>query len=238
MSERFPGALELSRVTHNYGSVTALNSIDLALHRGEFCVLLGPNGAGKTTLLKILATLVRPTEGAMSWGGQFPERHQIGYVSHRSMLYEELTGFENLLFFAGLYGLDPATQRANQLCDEFGLSKSKGYKVAGYSRGMRQRLTLARALLHRPKILLLDEPFTGLDQHGYRTLTTVLKTLKSKQRTVMMATHNLKEGLELGSRILILDSGRLVYDVERKTISMSELEAAYFGNISQEVEGE
>ena len=102
---------------------------------------------------------------------------------------------------------------------------------------MRQRLTLARALLHEPKVLLLDEPFTGLDQHGYRALTTILKNLKSQQRTVMMATHNLQKGFELGSRMLILDSGRLVYDVERETISMGELEAAYFGNIRQEVAG-
>ena len=146
-------------------------------------------------------------------------------------------GLENLLFFAGLYGLDLPIQRADQLCDQFGLSDSKVYKVAGYSRGMRQRLTLARALLHEPKVLLLDEPFTGLDQHGYRALTTILKNLKSQQRTVMMATHNLQKGFELGSRMLILDSGRLVYDVERETISMGELEAAYFGNIRQEVAG-
>ncbi len=237
MPERLSSVLELFQITHNYGSVTALNGIDLALHRGEFCALFGSNGAGKSTLLKILANLVRPTEGTINWQEKFPERHQIGYVSHRSMLYEELNGLENLLFFAGLYGLDLPIQRADQLCDQFGLSESKGYKVAGYSRGMRQRLTLARALLHEPKVLLLDEPFTGLDQHGYRALTTILKDLKSEQRTVMMATHNLQEGFELGSRMLILDSGRLIYDVERKTISMSELEAAYFGNIRQEVAG-
>ena len=237
MSESLSIVIELCRVTHNYGSITALGGIDLALHRGEFCALFGSNGAGKTTLLKILSTLVRPTEGEINWQEQFPERHKIGYVSHRSMVYEELTGLENLLFFAGLYGLDSAMQRADQLCDKFGLSDSKEYKVAGYSRGMRQRLTLARALLHEPKVLLLDEPFTGLDQHGYRDLTTILKTLKSEQRTVVMATHNLQEGFELGSRMLILDSGHLVYDVDREAVSMRELKAAYFGNTRQEVVG-
>ena len=229
-----PSVVELSGITHSYGPVTALNGIDLSLGRGEFCVIFGPNGAGKSTLLKILATLVQPTRGTVGWGTSSVSRHQIGYVSHRSMVYDELTGFENLVFFAGLYGLDDPEQRASRLCRRFGLSGSMDYRVGGYSRGMRQRLTLARALLHRPEILLLDEPFTGLDQHGSRSLTAVLESLKSEQRTIVMVTHNLNEGFDLGSRMLILDGGRLVYDVGREALAPGDLEAAYFGRISQD----
>ncbi len=220
--------LQLRGVTHRYGPITALRQIDLRLTVGDSCCVFGPNGAGKSTLLKIIATLIRPTSGGIRWGSLDWDRSSIGLVSHQTMLYDQLTGFENLSFYARLYGLENGGKTARELIRRMGLEASIGLPVSSYSRGMRQRLTLARALLHDPKLLLLDEPFTGLDQHGSQTFSRVLSEVRSAHRTVLMVTHNLREGFHLASRFLILDRGRIVLEEQNEGLDFEDLERRYF----------
>lgn len=220
--------LQLRGVTHRYGPFTALRQIDLRLAFGDSCCVFGPNGAGKSTLLKIIATLIRPTSGEIRWGSPDWDRSRIGLVSHQTMLYDQLTGFENLSFYARLYGLKNGGKTARKLIRRMGLESSISLPVSSYSRGMRQRLTLARALLHDPELLLLDEPFTGLDQHGSQTFSRVLSEVRSAHRTVLMVTHNLREGFHLASRFLILDRGHIVLEEQNEALEFEDLERRYF----------
>lgn len=219
---------QLRGVTHRYGPITALRKIDLRLSVGDSCCIFGPNGAGKSTLLKIIATLTRPTSGEIFWGSPDWDRSSIGLVSHQTMLYDQLTAFENLSFYAQLYGLENGGKTARQLIERMGLESSIGLPVSSYSRGMRQRLTLARALLHDPELLLLDEPFTGLDQHGSQTFGRILREVSSAHRTMLMVTHNLREGFHLSSRFLILDRGRIIFEEQDKALKFEDLERHYF----------
>ncbi len=223
--------LELRGVTHRYGPITALRQLDLNLSRGDFCCVFGPNGAGKSTLLKIIATLIRPTSGEVLWGFPDWDRSRIGLVSHQSMLYHELTSLENLAFYARLYGLENGRETAVALIQRMGLGSFTELPVGSYSRGMRQRLTLARALLAEPSLLLLDEPFTGLDQHGSQTFGRILNEISSEQRTVLMVTHNLREGVHLASRFLILDRGRFTLDEPGDALELEDLERRYFDSV-------
>ena len=231
--------LQLQGVTHRYGPITALREVDLTLFEGDFCCVFGPNGAGKSTLLKIISTLMRPTLGEVRWPSRDWNRRMIGLVSHQTMLYDQLTGRENLLFYARLYGLGESVRVTEELSAGMGLRSFIDLPVGTYSRGMRQRLTLARALLHEPALLLLDEPFTGLDQHGSQTFAQVLGEISSKHRTVLMVTHNLREGHQLASRFLILNRGRIAPEKGREVLAFEDLERRYFecvGGKSAEVQ--
>ena len=223
--------LQLEGVTHRYGPITALKEVNMTLSDGDFCCVFGPNGAGKSTLLKIISTLMRPTRGEIQWRGPGWDRRMIGFVSHQTMLYHQLTGRENLLFYARLYGLRESIRVTEETSERMGLRSFIDLPVGDYSRGMRQRLTLARALLHEPALLLLDEPFTGLDQHGSQTFAEVLGEISSKHRTVLMVTHNLREGFQLASRFLILNRGRIVLEGEGRASSFGDLERRYFESV-------
>ena len=155
----------------------------------------------------------------------------IGLVSHQTMLYDQLTGRENLLFYARLYGLGESVRVTEELSARMGLRSFIDLPVGACSRGMRQRLTLARALLHEPALLLLDEPFTGLDQHGCQTFARVLGEISSKHRTVLMVTHNLREGYQLASRFLILNRGRIASEQGREALAFEDLERRYFESV-------
>ena len=220
--------LRLSGITKRFGVVRAVRNVDLSIFAGDFLTLFGPNGAGKTTLLRIIASLTRPTVGRIEFSEENAdqERVRVGYVSHQSLLYNELTGFENLSFYGNLYGLDRPARQASEMLIRMGLEEAGQRLVREYSRGMKQRLTLARALLHNPSLLLLDEPYTGLDQHGSRLLTRVLRSVKEEGSTVLLITHNLREGLELCSRAVIQHRGQLVLEA-----SPDELEMAHFENV-------
>ena len=224
--------LQLQGVTHRYGPITALREVDLTLSEGDFCCIFGPNGAGKSTLLKIIATLMKPTLGEVRWPIRDWDRRMIGLVSHQTMLYDQLTGRENLLFYARLYGLEESIRVTEELSERMGLGSFIDLPTGAYSRGMRQRLTLARALLHEPALLLLDEPFTGLDQHGSQTFAQVLGEISSKHRTVLMVTHNLREGYQLASRFLILNRGRIASEQGREALAFEDLERCYFESVS------
>jgi len=232
-------AIEVRNLWKTYGHVEALRGIDLTVPSGTFLTIFGPNGAGKTTLMKVLATLARPTEGSARVGGHDVTkdaarvRQQVGVISHNTYLYPQLTALENLAFYGRMYGLKRANDRSVELLEQMGLSGRRHDRVGTFSRGMQQRLSVARALLHDPTLLLLDEPYTGLDQHASRVLGTVLEGLGDGKRTVIMTTHNLQEGLESCDRVAILVNGRLIFEQAAQEVDRSGFQATYFGCVER-----
>jgi len=208
--------LTIDDVSRYYGRRRALSHVSLTLQPGQLVALLGPNGAGKSTLLGVLATLIRPSAGSIHYGDHSDKeataglRAQIGFLSHDLQLYAELTARENLELFAGLYGLEDPASRATEALDRSGLGSRADDVVDGYSRGMCQRLALERSLIHDPRLVLLDEPFTGLDETSAQRLTDRLRWLKDAQRIVLLATHDLDVADGLVDRSVILKKGRMV----------------------------
>lgn len=208
--------LTIDDVSRYYGRRRALSHVSLILTGGQLVALLGPNGAGKSTLLSMLATLVKPSVGSIRYGNQDAReaasalRGQIGFLSHDLQLYSELSARENLEFFAGLYGLDDPPGRATRALDRASLGSRADDVVDGYSRGMRQRLALERTLLHDPKLVLLDEPFTGLDEASARTLSNRLLDLARNGCIVLLSTHDLDIADGLVDRSVMLQNGRMI----------------------------
>ena len=208
--------LTLTDVARHYGRRRALSGVSLTLRAGELVGLLGPNGAGKSTLLGVLATLILPSRGTVTYGdrtasdGGAELRATIGFLSHDLQLYAELTARENLEFFAGLHGLDEPVGRATEALERAGLAARGDDLVHGFSRGMRQRLALERALLHQPRLILLDEPFTGLDEPSGRALSERLRALRGEGRIVLLATHDIEAVEGLLDRALVLRDGRMI----------------------------
>lgn len=212
-------AIEARAIEKWYGPVPAVRDLSFRIEPGKFVTLFGPNGAGKTTLLRILAGAVRPTRGQVAmFGDPVPGeageawRGRLGMLSHQSFLYAGLTAAENLTLYGRLYGLSDVADHTRQRLDEVGLWSRRNDRVKGFSRGMQQRLALARTLLNDPEVVLLDEPYTGLDPHAAATLRRTLERLKDGARTVVLVTHNLSQGLELADRVVIQVSGRWVLD--------------------------
>jgi len=205
-----------SDVGRHFGRRKALSQVSFECRAGEIVGLLGPNGAGKSTLLAILATLLAPSTGHIQYGGHTASvagarlRARLGVLGHDVYLYPELTARENLLFFARLYGVDDALERVNESLARASLSDRADDRVSGFSRGMRQRLGLERALVHGPRLLLLDEPFTGLDQVSAAALVDRLKGLQQDGCLIVLATHDLDVAEGLLSRALYLRNGRIV----------------------------
>jgi heme ABC exporter ATP-binding subunit CcmA len=227
--------IETRALVKAYDVILILRKLDLQIERGEFVALLGPNGSGKSTLLRLLTGLTRPTSGQIFIGGwELPQeaaavRGQIGMVSHKTLLYENLTARENLQFFARLYHLDSAksTARIDDLLQQVGLTKRGDSLVRAFSRGMQQRLSIARALLHDPDVLFLDEPFTGLDQDAAATLDTLLVQAHAEGRTIIMTTHQLERAARLATRIMILHRGSVGYDAPTADLTPQSLGALY-----------
>jgi heme exporter protein A len=207
-------AIEVSR---HFGRRRALSKINLTLAAGDIVGLLGPNGAGKSTLISVIATLGRPTSGEVRYGDRSADelgpalRRRLGLLAHELFLYPELTARQNLSFFAELYGLDraavvePALERA-------GLAERADDEVTGFSRGMRQRLALERALLHQPRLVLFDEPFTGLDDRAVGIVSDRLRALAASGAIVVVATHDLDMADGLVTRIALVRDGKLLAD--------------------------
>lgn len=202
-------------VSRVYGRQFALHRVSMDLQAGTITGLVGDNGAGKTTLLNILATLDPPTSGEVSYDKltweQFNRqaRSRIGWVSHDSLVYDDQTGRENLRFFGHLYGLDDLDDRVERWLVRVGLDDAADRQVGTYSRGMRQRLTLARALIHQPSLVLLDEPLTGLDQGGREVMADVFERLRDEKKIVAMVTHDLATLAQLADQVAILRAGKL-----------------------------
>ena len=227
--------VQTRRVSKRFNDRVVLRGIDLVLRPHERAVLFGANGAGKTTLLRILATLSRPTSGEVVIDGLSvvrdaqAVRKRLGVVAHQPYLYEDLTAGENLRFFAKMYGVPEAEARIAGVLQQVGLADRADDRVASFSRGMQQRLALARATLHRPSVLLLDEPDTGLDRGGLRLLERVIAEHASAGGSLLMTTHHLGFGLANADRALLLSSGRLTRDVPAVEIEEQSLEAELLG---------
>ncbi len=223
----------------SFGNFEALRGIDLNIGKGEFFTLFGPNGAGKTTFIKLLATLVKPTSGTLTVSGHDTKkeadkvRKVTGVISHDPYLYENLSAFENIKFFGTLYEVRDIDRRARDVIDQVGLGKRMHDLVRNFSRGMKQRLAVARAIVHEPSILLLDEPYTGLDQHGARVFADMLTLLKSNNRTILMTTHNIDEGLGLSDRVGILTAGRMVYEAARNEVDKAGFKELYISKVEK-----
>jgi heme ABC exporter ATP-binding subunit CcmA len=205
--------LEVRGLEQRYGYRRALEGVSFQAEAGECLLVLGPNGAGKSTLLKVLATLARPYAGTVrALGHALPEdgaelRRRLGYLGHEPQLYASLSALENLRFAARLHGLRPPDPELLGRLDEVGLGPVALQPVRSYSRGMAQRLALVRAALHGPELVLLDEPFTGLDGSGRKYVLRLLERLRRERRTVVLTTHQLEEVYPLASRVLVLRGG-------------------------------
>jgi heme exporter protein A len=207
-------AIEVRRMTKRFGRRLVLNEIDLRVHDGESIVLTGSNGAGKTTLLRAMAAMIRPSSGEVLWFGERPHSHyanhrMIGMVAHESRLYPHLTLRENLVFAARMCDVPRPRERSDALLETVGLQAHADRTPPVLSKGMRQRLSLARALIHDPPILLLDEPFEGLDADAEYWLTGLLKNLRQQARTLCYVLHDEAKTRTLADRVLCLCQGRL-----------------------------
>jgi len=217
----------------SFGHHRALDAVDLQVESGECLAVFGPNGAGKTTLIKVLATIMRPSSGRVMVAGLDLRdsadsiRRRIGVVTHQTFLYDRLTAYENLEFYSRLYDVPGHRERIRDLIDRVGMTARLHDRVDTLSRGMQQRVTLARSVLHDPDILLLDEPEAALDRQAVATLWELLRSEAGRRRTVLLVTHNLERGLELCDRLVILDGGRIVHRSSRVAASFEELREAY-----------
>jgi heme exporter protein A len=210
-------ALESQGIEKKFGYSVAVRDVTLRIERGEFVALFGRNGAGKTTFLKVAATLMRPTRGQLVVEGfdvaKEPEeaRRRIGFLSHNTFVYRDLSPLDNLKFFCRLYGVDDSEQRILDLLERVQLRRLAEQSVRSFSRGLHQRVGIARVLLHNPSLLLLDEPYTGLDAQAAETLNGILDELAASGKTVLLTTHDLDQGLRAATRAIIMERGTVVY---------------------------
>ena len=210
-------AIEVRGVNKAYGRSIALNDLDLSVPWGRALTIFGPNGSGKTTLIKVLATLSKPDSGTVSIAGLDPRRdgsyarRLIGVLTHDPLLYDDLTARENLRFAARMFGLDDTDERIRDLSVQLDITARLDQRVGTLSHGWKKRFSLARALLHDPPILLMDEPESGLDEQALAGLGEVLREQSVMRRTVVLTTHNFERGLEFGDEVAILAKGRIAY---------------------------
>ncbi|MBN1543605.1 heme ABC exporter ATP-binding protein CcmA [candidate division KSB1 bacterium] len=209
--------IELIQIGKRYGWRWALKELNLHIHEGECTAFMGANGAGKTTLLKIIAALTSPSHGQIRIEGQDPHQNgkikkRIGFAGHQTFLYGDLTVEENLAFYSTLYGIPKAERRIEQVLEQVGLKSRRQERVRSLSRGLQQRLSLARAVLHNPPVLLLDEPFSGLDLRFSEKLKDLIKNLNRRGTTILLTTHELATAKELCTRLLLLQNGHLQLD--------------------------
>lgn len=208
-------ALEVESVWKYYGDFPALRDVGMRISQGSTVALLGRNGAGKTTLLRILAGLSSASKGSVKILGsdvrKEPTRRRIGVLGHGISLYEELSASENLILFGRLYGLPDPAKRAEEMLERTGLTRVRDGLVREFSRGMRQRLAVGRAFLHDPDVLLLDEPFTSLDDKAIAVLQTLLRESSRRGRTIVLSTHQLREAMELASHVALVQRGQLIF---------------------------
>ena len=226
-------AIKVQGLVKGFGEYPVLDGLDLELDWGRRLTIFGANGSGKTTLLRLLSTQYRPDGGKIWVGGvdrsQNPTavRWMIGVVAHNPMIYEDLTCEENLQFFGRMFGLKGLPARIDGVLEQVGLRKRAHQRVRTLSHGMQKRLAIARAILHDPPILLLDEPESGLDADALESLRSVIISGTERPRTVVMATHNVEVGLAWADEVAVLGEGRIIYRAERQQVDEAHLRGAY-----------
>ncbi|MCH6266668.1 MULTISPECIES: ABC transporter ATP-binding protein [Neobacillus] len=225
--------IEIKKLTKQAENKLILRGVDLSIHKGETVGILGPNGAGKSTLLKVLASLIKPTSGMIKINGLDLKKDSLeikkilGYLPHSSLLYDHYSPLENLVFFGNIYGVKNVEQKAAELVKEVGLSFFLNEPVKNFSRGMIQRIAIARAIIHEPEVLLLDEPHTGLDQGAIAILNNVILSMKEKGTTTLMVTHDFKQAAEICDRIVIVKNGKIVDDFRIENSSLGYVSQKY-----------
>jgi heme ABC exporter ATP-binding subunit CcmA len=226
-------AVEIQGLTKSFGHRIALRGIDLRVAAGNSVAIFGPNGAGKTTLLKILATILKPSSGDIRLDGRDIHkdteeiRRLVGVITHQTFLYSNLTAYENLDFYGRMFDVSQRRARIHEVLDIVGIPSRIYDRVGTLSRGMQQRISIARLLLAKPRIILLDEPETGLDQQATALLWNALREEGEAQHTILHTTHNLVRGFETCERMLILARGEIVFDREKSSMDLKDLSQAY-----------
>jgi len=224
--------VEAESLIRAFGDRRAVDEVSLRVHAGETLALFGPNGAGKTTLLRLLGGLLKPGGGSARVGGEMVPggasvRRQVGLISHRTLLYDALTARENVEFFARLYHVASPREAAARALERMKIDDSADTAVRALSRGMKQRVSVARATVHGPTVILADEPFTGLDASGARALSALLAELRESGAAVVLVTHNIEEGLSLATHAAIMHRGRLVRTDQRNAFDALDYASSY-----------
>jgi heme exporter protein A len=224
--------LEVSGVTRMFGRRRAVDGVELALVAGDCLALFGPNGAGKTTLLRLISGLLKPTKGTIRVGGQSlrddaAARGQLGLISHQSMLYSALTSRENVEFAARLYGVPDPRNAAMRALERMRIADRAGTPVRSLSRGLQQRVSIARAIVHEPRVVLLDEPYTGLDAAGGAALTDMLLSLRAAGSSLVLVTHNVEEGLAVSTQAAVMLGGRIARRDDARGLDHHSYQADY-----------
>jgi len=225
--------IQIKGLTKSFGNLYALKGIDLNVKKGDYLTVFGPNGAGKTTLIKLLSTLSKPTNGTVIINGTDLRRNpatirsQVSVVGHHTFLYDNLNVYENLKFYGKMYNVSNLERRIQEVSIELEVESRLYDRVGTLSRGLQQRVSFARAVLHDPPVILLDEPDVGLDPRAVQKMKRVLEDLNSGDRTVVMTTHNLERGLELSNQVVILNKGEIVYHAARTEIDTSVFHETY-----------
>lgn len=225
-------AVDVIGLGRRFGRRVAVRDVSFTLRRGDCLALFGPNGAGKTTLLRVLAGLLRPTSGSarvagVALPGGATARAVVGLISHQSMLYAALTALENVEFAAKLYGVSAPRDAARRALERMRVADRADSPVRALSRGLQQRVSIARAMVHDPRVVLLDEPYTGLDEAGAAALTDALHTLKREGAALVLVTHHVGEGLAIASHTAIMRDGLFVNYAERGNIAPDAYRDAY-----------
>lgn len=227
--------IEIDNLVKEFGRKRVINGVDLNVEKGDFLVVLGPNGAGKTTLIKLISTLLRASSGSIKIDGfdvredGVEARRRIGVLGHAPYLYDELSAFENLRFYARMYGVSLGHGDIRDLLSRVKLAHRMNDLVGTYSRGMKQRLAIARAIIHKPKVLLLDEPYTGLDLNGQRLLSEMLREFKKQDITIVMVTHDVESGYEMGGRLAVMIEGKIAADYPKGEMALHDFKARLAG---------
>lgn len=226
-------AIDIQGLNKSFGSHRVLRNIDLSVKNGERFAIFGPNGAGKTTLIKIMSTLMQPSTGRVRVNGidirddPVKIRRQLGVVGHHTFLYDNLTVYDNLKFYGRMYGVTDLERRIREVINHVELEIRLYDRVSTLSRGMQQRVSLARAIIHKPSIMFLDEPEVGLDSRAVSIMRNILDGTENKGNTVFLATHNLERGMEICDRFAILNDGKFVYQALKQEIDTAKFKSTY-----------